>query len=194
MMSRLSLFLGCVCLLSFSTPSYADGHSVHPKHSEHHHEHHSEGHGVEDFGHHEKKHVIQESHMTVSHMVKILSDFADEATAVPNSIFLVYEGVELVCVYDERHNRMRIISAIAPLGDITEGQFLKAMEANFHSALDARYAVKDGILYSAFLHPIHSLEEKQLQAALYQVATLAKTFGSSYTSGILNFGGLGQPL
>jgi hypothetical protein len=62
------------------------------------------------------------------------------------------------------------------------------MESNFHKALDARYAESNDILYSAFIHPLSALSETELIKALDQVATLALTFGTSYTSGELTYG------
>ena len=100
-----------------------------------------------------------------------------------------YRGAPLMIVADARHDRMRIISAIAELKDVTPGQLAAAMESNFHSALDARYASSRGVLYAAFIHPLSSLHPHDLAGALAQVATLAQTFGSQYTSGELHFGG-----
>ncbi|MEE8126039.1 MAG: hypothetical protein V3T42_09525, partial [Nitrospirales bacterium] len=54
---------------------------------------------------------------------------------------------------------------------------------------DARYAVSQGILYSAFIHPLSTLDEGMLKSAMDQVANLALSFGSEYTSGSLVFGG-----
>lgn len=62
------------------------------------------------------------------------------------------------------------------------------MEANFHSALDARYAVSDGVLYSAFIHPLASLTERDLISGIGQTRQLALTFGRKYSSGALHFG------
>ena len=39
--------------------------------------------------------------------------------------------------------------------------YLRLMQANFDSALDARYAVVRGVLWSAFLHPLGSLNDSQ---------------------------------
>jgi len=35
------------------------------------------------------------------------------------------------------------------------------MQANFDSALDARYAIAKGKLWSAFIHPLSELNEEQ---------------------------------
>lgn len=132
--------------------------------------------------------------MTSQEIVKILTEAADESRILPHAVLLKYGGVELQCIYDEKHDRMRIIASIAARGNITSDQFEKAMQANFHTALDARYALNNGFLYAAFIHPLSPLTRAQLENALYQTATLAVTFGKEYTSGFLTFHGGGKPL
>jgi len=63
------------------------------------------------------------------------------------------------------------------------------LQANFDSALDARYAVANGVLWSAYIHPLSSLQDKQFLEAVGQVVNLTSTFGSSYSSGALIFNG-----
>lgn len=102
---------------------------------------------------------------------------------------LVFEGVAMACVSDPAHDRMRIIAPVVAVSDMTEAQRARVMEANFHTALDARYATSGPLLYAAFLHPLGSLSEPELRSALRQVAQLVNTFGSSYSSGDLRYGG-----
>jgi hypothetical protein len=140
------------------------------------------------------KTLQQKEVMTSQKMVKILIAAADESKALPHMVMLKYKGIELRCIYDVQHDRMRIITPIAARGNITKDQLEKAMEANFHTALDARYALNKGILYAAFIHPLSALTKMQLESALEQTATLAATFGKEYSSGSLTFRGGGQPL
>lgn len=105
---------------------------------------------------------------------------------------LQFQGVRLTCLAQQDADRMRIITPITRLKDVTPKQLFRAMEANFHTALDARYATARGLLFSAFIHPLGALDEKALQSAVYQVASLAVTFGSEYTSGVMRFGKPGQ--
>lgn len=95
--------------------------------------------------------------------------------------------VGFMCMTDENFNRMRIISPIIKLDDIGEQELLECMEANFHTALDARYATSDGVLWAAFIHPLNELTEAQVMDAISQVHSCVKTFGNSYTSGNLIF-------
>ena len=132
--------------------------------------------------------------MTAQEMVEILVATTEESKVLPNRVMMVYRGIELTCIYDETHDRMRIIAPIAARGDITPEQFENAMEANFHTALDARYALNQGVLFAAYIHPLSLLTRGQIENALDQTATLAATFGKEYTSGFLTYRGGGNPL
>jgi len=92
-----------------------------------------------------------------------------------------------ICLTDETHNRMRIISPIIEMEEVTDAAILRCMKANFHSALDANYAISDDVLWSTFIHPLKELTEEQLISALSQVYSCAKTFGTTYSSGALSF-------
>jgi len=83
---------------------------------------------------------------------------------------------------------MRIVAPVIEATQLTEEQILSSMISNYHLALDARYAIGDGILYSVYIHPLAELTETQLVSAVRQVATLRNTFGNGYTSGELTFG------
>lgn len=90
---------------------------------------------------------------------------------------------------DEAANRMRIISAITDVDQLSGDQLFYALAANFHSALDARYAISDGLVYAAFIHPLSSLSVAELRSAISQVASAHRTFGATYSSGELFFPG-----
>ena len=82
---------------------------------------------------------------------------------------------------------MRIISPITETSKITAEQIFKCMEANFHTALDIKYAISNDILWSAFIHPLKELSQKQVIDAISQVYSSVKTFGTSYSSSNLIF-------
>ena len=83
---------------------------------------------------------------------------------------------------------MRLIATISPVSELTGEQVARILEANFHSALDARYATSRGYLYAAFIHPLSPLSDAELRSAVAQVANLARTFGTTYSSGELLYG------
>ena len=96
-------------------------------------------------------------------------------------------GVGMICMTDEYHNRMRIISPITLVNKVNHQTILSCMEANFHTALDAKYAISDGAVWAAFIHPLKELTEAQAINAISQVHSCAKTFGTTYSSGDLIF-------
>jgi len=101
---------------------------------------------------------------------------------------MTYQGIDLVLLTDPTHDRMRIVAGVIAEQDMNDEQRAAVMAANFHTALDARYATSRGVLYATFIHPLSSLNERDLRSAIRQVATLAATFGTQYSSGELVFG------
>jgi len=126
--------------------------------------------------------------MTQDEMEKIVVDAVDVIEHNPGRIIFSYKKVKMVLISDVKHDRMRIITPIIEYSALTLEQTDKIMEANFHKALDARYASSNDVLYSAYIHPMSPLTRNELTDALDQVAALALTFGSSYSSGTLSFG------
>ena len=95
----------------------------------------------------------------------------------------------LLIVTDQTNNRMRIFTPIIEEEKIEETELKNMLIANFHSALDAKYSLYDGFVVSVFTHPLKELTSHQLVDAMKQVASLANTFGTTYTSTELFFGG-----
>jgi len=98
------------------------------------------------------------------------------------------EGRTLLVLADVGSDRMRIFTPIIPATDLSPVQIQSILLANFHTALDARYALSEDALVAAFVHPLSSLNDDYLRSALSQVATLADNFGTTYSSGALDFG------
>jgi hypothetical protein len=94
----------------------------------------------------------------------------------------------MYCIADEHHDRMRIITPVASVAELSNEVVSRCMEANFDRALDARYCIHDGTLWGAFIHPLRSLDEQQFLSAIAQVWRVAKNFGKTYSSGPLVFG------
>lgn len=99
----------------------------------------------------------------------------------------VIDSTLFICLTDENHNRMRIISPIKKMEDVSTEELNKCMEANFHTALDIKYAVSDGLMWSVFIHPLKELSKDQVLDALKQVYSGVKTYGTYYSSGSLSF-------
>ncbi|WP_420322169.1 hypothetical protein [Flagellimonas sp.] len=131
----------------------------------------------------------QAQEMTAAKLFQIIEKEADTVKINGNSYQFLFNDAMLVCVYDENANRMRIISPIIEREKIGEEELLNALVANFHSALDVKYALSDEILWSVYIHPLKELSEPQVIDAIQQVYAAAITFGSSYSSTNLVFPG-----
>jgi len=98
-------------------------------------------------------------------------------------------GVSLLLIYDINADRMRVIAPVAEAGALSAEQTTRLMQANFDSALDARYAVAKGYLWAIFLHAITSLDGAEFGSGVAQTVNLVTTYGKSYNSGVHVFGG-----
>ncbi|MEL6669080.1 MAG: hypothetical protein AAFO91_07645 [Bacteroidota bacterium] len=120
---------------------------------------------------------------------EILSTQTDTLEGRPGNWTFQLGPIIGMCITDERNNRMRIITPIGEMNTISEEEQLAALYANFHSALDVRYAAADGVMWAAFIHPLRELSDGQVEDAISQVFNAAITFGTTYNSTDLIFPG-----
>jgi hypothetical protein len=132
--------------------------------------------------------AVQANAMDQAALEQYINDHTGRHEGSGGVVQFEYESVPMMAISDPRHDRMRIIAPVARYSEVSREQLDRMMEANFHTALDARYGVSRGIVYAAFLHPLSSLDTTGVQSALEQVANLALTYGKSYSSGELRFG------
>ncbi len=132
--------------------------------------------------------------MTQARLEAELHSLADASQGGSGVLHFTVGDVALACISDVEHDRMRIVSPVVSVNELHPGQVAAILEANFHTALDARYATSEGVLFAAFIHPLGSLSVEQLHSAVRQVANLNRSFGSSYSSGELVYGTQGEPL
>lgn len=95
----------------------------------------------------------------------------------------------VLVVIDSNADRMRAMVPIRSAEGLTSEDMQRMMQANFDSTLDARYAIANGMLWAAFIHPLSSLEKDQLISGLAQTVNIAKTYGSLYSGGAQQYGG-----
>lgn len=127
--------------------------------------------------------------MNAARLLDILEQESDTLRVNGNSYQFLVDNTMLICVFDENANRMRIITPIVEREKIGEEELLNALVANFHSALDVKYALSDEVIWSVYVHPLRELSDEQVVDAIKQVYTAAKTFGGSYSSTNLVFPG-----
>lgn len=102
---------------------------------------------------------------------------------------LSYEGFRVRVITDERADRMRIIIGITRTEDMNKEELYRMLQANFDTALDARYSIAKGVVWSAFIHPLSDLSDNEFLSGLAQTINLASSYGENYSSGALRFGG-----
>ena len=127
--------------------------------------------------------------MTHQRLTEIVIGLDPNAELAGNAMRLTVEDIPVAVVTDEVHDRMRIMVMIRSASGITPEEMLRMMQANFDSALDARYAIARNRLIGVFIHPLGSLDKDQFLSGLGQTVNLALSYGSAYTSGGLTFGG-----
>ena len=120
--------------------------------------------------------------MDANKLKAIYNNVSDSLVYKGNSFQFVINNRPFISIVDENANRMRIITPITEVKQLKEEELLNAMVANFHSALDVKYAISDNIIWAVFIHPLKELQEHQVIDAIKQVYTAAITFGDTYSS------------
>ena len=127
--------------------------------------------------------------MTPERLTDILMLVDPETNLSGNQAQLTLQDVPVVVIMDPLADRMRVVVPIRSTDGMTSEELLRVMQANFDTALDARYAVAQGRLWSTYIHPLSPLERDQFLSALGQTVNLALSYGTLYSGGLLNFGG-----
>jgi len=125
--------------------------------------------------------------MSIDKLDKIIKQKADTLQIKGNSWNFTYKDRLLICIADKNANRMRIISPIVKKEQLNETLILNSLIANFHTALDVKYAISDDVLWSVFTHPLKELSVHQVEDAILQVYNANITFGSIFSSTSLTF-------
>ncbi|WP_299146222.1 hypothetical protein [uncultured Tateyamaria sp.] len=133
--------------------------------------------------------VTAEPPMTLQRMAEIIRAIDPEAQPAGGAIQFTIDDIPVVVIADAAANRMRAMVPIRSADGLTSAELMRLMQANFDTALDARYAVAQGRLWGVFIHPLSSLEKDQLLSAFVQTINVARTYGQSYSGGATVFGG-----
>lgn len=126
--------------------------------------------------------------MTTERLGELITLVDEEAVNEGVSWYFHIEELEAVVVYDENADRMRIMIPIGPTDSIEKEELLRLMQANFDSALDARYAIANDGLWGVFIHPLSTLTDEEFLVGIGQTANVVMSYGTSYSSGLFIFG------
>ncbi|WP_299363678.1 hypothetical protein [Winogradskyella sp.] len=125
--------------------------------------------------------------MTNEKLDDIYTSISDSIQGRSGTWQFYIKDVQMISIADSIHNRMRIMSPITDSNTLTDDLIKAAMIANFHTALDVKYAVTDGILWSVFIHPLKELSGHQVKDAVSQVYNANVNFGTTFASTGLSF-------
>ena len=127
--------------------------------------------------------------MTPERLAGIVEALDPDAQATGPGIAFEINDVPVLIVMDVVANRMRAMVPIRSAEGMTAEEVLRVMQANFDTALDARYAIANGRLWAVYIHPLRELERDQLISGIGQTVNIALTYGTLYTGGAAEFGG-----
>jgi hypothetical protein len=131
----------------------------------------------------------QDAAMTPERLTDIILAIDPDAAINANGIELTIEDIPVLVVMAPSADRMRAMVPIASVEDVTPEEMNRMMQANFDTALDARYAVAQGRVWGIFIHPLGALERAEFLSGLAQTVNLARTYGTLYSGGAQVFGG-----
>lgn len=120
-------------------------------------------------------------------MERILKGKVESLEGTSGNWQMIYQERLVFILTDESNNRMRIFTPFLEIDSLQAGEADQLLEANFHSALDAKYCFFEGLVMSVYTHPLRELTQAQFQDALLQVVTLADNFRGSFSSTDLLF-------
>ena len=111
--------------------------------------------------------------MDYERMQVILDKHIDEVKGETGNWELRHHEQVLFVMCDSTNNRMRIFTPIIEEAHLKKGELEAMLNANFHSALDAKYSLYEGFVLSVYTHPLKELTEAQLLSAMGQVINLS---------------------
>lgn len=129
------------------------------------------------------------SGMTLPQLWDIVRSVDAGAKISPTQAQLTLQDVPILVVTDPIADRMRAMVPIASAAGLMPEDLMRMMQANFDTALDARYAVARGRLWGVFIHPLSPLTREQFLSGLIQTVNIARTYGAAYSGGAIQFGG-----
>lgn len=127
--------------------------------------------------------------MTNARLLELIKRIDPKPSGQIGNWKIKFEGHTVQIITDEKADRMRMITGIAKTEIMSKEQLYRIMQANFESALDARYAIADHIVWGTYIHPLSPLTEDEFFSGLGQTLSLARTYGTTFSSGVFVFGG-----
>lgn len=122
-------------------------------------------------------------------LLSLVSELDPNAELAANGATFTLNETSVQLVFDTGADRMRLVSVIGLAEALDKDQLYRLMQANFDSALDARYAIAQGLVWSTFIHPLTDLTDREFVSGILQTVSLVETYGTTFHSGGATFGG-----
>lgn len=167
-MNRFELIFTCLAILAFSSPVFAQSADSDSEVE-------SEQQAVDP--------------MTLARLDAIIRRVDEAAERQDNVWQLKVEGISVSIITDTNADRMRIVTGVIEVDKLQPATLMRLLQANFDTALDARYAIAQDILWGTFIHPLSALDDEEFLSGLGQTVNLVLTFGTTFSSGVFSFGG-----
>lgn len=126
--------------------------------------------------------------MTAERMGKLIQQVDPKATLTGSTWRLEAAGHVVAVVFDEAADRMRIMIPIGSAKELSDEEKTRLLQANFDSALDARYAIAQELVWGTYIHPLSPLTDEEFLLGLGQTVSVVETYGEAYSSGLFTFG------
>lgn len=133
--------------------------------------------------------TLSPAEAAAAQLLAFVASIDDNAIIQANTALFTVEGIQLQLVFDANADRMRVMAPVVSAGDLDTEALERLMQANFDSALDARYAIAQGAVWSVFLHRLSSLPLEDFASGIAQSVNLVRTYGTSFQSGAAVYGG-----
>lgn len=91
-------------------------------------------------------------------------------------------GHPVYVISDPPADRIRIQVPVTQASRLDPGDWQRVMSANFDTAIDARYAAAQNVLWTVFVHRLSTLTEQDFVSGLRQCLNLMATYGTAYAS------------
>ncbi|WP_255576217.1 MULTISPECIES: hypothetical protein [Jannaschia] len=126
--------------------------------------------------------------MTLTRMETVLTRLDPALERAGGAFRMTVEDVPVLVITDPTADRMRAMVPIRSAEGLKPEDLTRMMQANFDSALDARYAVAEGRVWAVFIHPLSPLRDDQLVSGIGQTVNTALSYGTLFSSGAGQFG------
>jgi len=129
-----------------------------------------------------QNYVCRAQDMTDDDIENIIYVVADSLRGDSGNWHFMISNRVFICITDQNNNRLRLMSRIIKQKKIARKDMMKMLQANFHTALDVKYAIFDDVLWAVFMHPLKELSKDEVLSAINQVYSAAETYGTTFSS------------